>query len=404
MVFKIPYSGVGIKYSESEKQAVLHAMDVITTLTQGTYQQQFQQDFSNFVNMSYAFATSCCATALELAAILLKLKSGDEVICPAHTYCASVYPFARHGVKIKWADIDRDTLVVSADTIAPLITKKTKLIIAVHLYGLPAQMPEIMQLAKQHNIPVLEDCAQSIGATIDGKRAGSFGDISVFSFQSHKNITTLGEGGMICFNHPEWAKVLPGLRHNGHRPYGGLREQYWHPAMVNVDFDEGYENIWPHNFCLGEPQCALGIELLKRVDSLRIDRRNRHNQFIEAMKGCPELIFQTIPEKYQSAHHLLPFRYDGRKQGKNSYDFIDYIARVQGVQAIVQYYPLNRYPLFSKMGYGDARIPNTNLFFDNMVSLPFHCWMSEDDFDYMIEATKNTVLALREMAKVVVSA
>lgn len=392
--FKIPYYGVGLKYTEEEKQAVITAMNSIVTLTQGEYQQKFQEKFGEFIGMPYSFATSCCATAIELAAILAKLKPGNEVICPAHTYCASVYPFARYGVKIKWADIDPDTLVVSADTIASLINEKTKIIIAVHLYGLPAQMPEIMQVAKKHNILVVEDCAQSIGATINNKKVGSFGDISVFSFQSHKNITTLGEGGMICCKNDEWARALLGLRHNGHRPYLGHREQYWYPAMVNLDFD--YENIWPHNFCIGEPQCALGIKLLDRVDKINDDRRNRHYRFVDAMKNFSELVFQQIPENYKSAHHLLPFRYDGSITGKNSHDFIENIAYRQGVQAIVQYYPLNRYPLFKKSGHGDANIPNTDLFFDNMVSLPFHHWMSNDEFNYMIEATKRAALDLRK--------
>ncbi len=394
--FKVPFDGVGLKYTDAEKAAVVEAMDVHGTLTQGKYMRQFEGDFKKFVDMPYAFSVSCCAAALELAAILLKLKPGDEVICPAHTYCASVYPFARQGVKIKWVDIDPDAFGVSADTIKPLITDKTKLIIVVHLYGLPAPMPEIMALAQKRNIPVLEDCAQSIGATIDGKITGSFGDISVFSFQSHKNISTLGEGGMICFKGDEWSKVLPGLRHNGHRPYPVPKEKYWHPAMVNVDFDTGYEGVWPHNFCIGEPQCALGIQLLKRVDQIIKDRKRRFDKFIDAMKSYPELKFQKIPDGYRSSHHLLPFRYDGKQYGKSSYDFLDLVSSKFGVQAIVQYCPLNRYPLFINSGYGEANIPNTDAFFDNMVSLPFHHWMSAEDFDYMIDATRQTAEALRK--------
>src|SRR5258706_7714381 len=115
-------------------------MDATGTFAQGPYQERFQGAFAKFVDMPYAFATSSCATALELAAILLRLKPDDEIICPAHTYCASAYPFARHGVKFKWADIDPETFVVSPGTIAPLITKKTKAIIVVRLYGLGADM------------------------------------------------------------------------------------------------------------------------------------------------------------------------------------------------------------------------------------------------------------------------
>ncbi len=391
--FRIPFNGVGARYTEQDKAAVLEAMDAPATLTQGPYQQRFERAFAEFVDMPHAFATSSCAAALELAAILLRLGPGDEVICPAHTYCASAYPFARHGSVLKWADIDLETLVVSADRIRPLICERTKAIVVVHLYGLPAPMPEIMELADSLGLKVIEDCAQSIGATIHGKPAGSFGDISVFSFQSHKNISTLGEGGMICVKDEEWAKVIPGIRHNGHRPFPGPRERYWVPAMNNVDFD--WEGVWPHNFCLGEVQCALGHKMLERVGPLNADRRRRFSRFREAMKDFPELVFQKIPEGYVSSHHLLPFRYDGSQFGKTNHDFIDRMVEVHGVQPAVQYYPLNRYPLFARAGFGEADVPNTDYFFDNMVSLPFHHWMPEEDFDYMIEATRETALVLR---------
>lgn len=388
---RVPFSGVGARYTEDEKKAVLEAMDATGTFTQGPFQDRFEAAFAKFVGMPHAFATSSCATALELAAILLRLQPGDEIICPAHTYCASAYPFARHGVKLKWADIDAETLVVSPETIAPLITKKTRAIIVVHLYGLGADMPGIMALANKHGLKVIEDCAQSIGATVGGRITGSFGDISCFSFQSHKNISTLGEGGMLCLKDPDWAKVVPGLRHNGHRPFGP-RDRYWHPAMVNVDFD--YDGVWPHNFCLGEVQCALGLKMLERVPAINERRRARYYRFTEVLSGVKEMVFQKIPEGRISSHHLLPFRYDGAA-GKVNHDFIQRLVDVHGVRPATQYYPLNRYPLFARSGNGDANVPNTDRFFDNMVSLPFHHWMPDEDFQYMIDAVLETAHVLR---------
>lgn len=396
--FKIPFSGVGAKYTENERAAVLEAMEVTSTLTQGKYQETFQTNFAKDVGRKHAFATNCAATALELAAILLELKPGDEVICPAHTYCASAYPFAKHGAKLVWADIDADTLVIDVNTIKPLITEKTKAIICVHLYGLPAPMNDICNFVKDKDIVVIEDCAQAIGATIDGKKVGGFGDMSIFSFHTHKNISTLGEGGMLCLDNDKWAKYVPGLRHNGHAPYPSTREFYWEPAMSNVDFD--IAGVWPNNFCIGEVQCALGIEMLSRVDTLNIERKKRFDRFVEVFSEFPELKFQKIPDGFGSAHHLLPFTYknEARKKERTninpSYEFIRTMAYEHGVQAIVQYYPLNRYPLFTKAGFDKADVPNTDDFFDNMVSLPFHHWLPEDDFEFMIEATKKTLAKL----------
>jgi perosamine synthetase len=390
---RIPFSGVGARYTEEEKQAVLEAMDARDTYTQGRYQARFEAEFAAYVGMPHAFATSCCATALELAAILLRLKPGDEVICPAHTYCATAYPFARHGIRLVWADIDPETFVVSAATLAPLITQRTKAIIVVHLYGLGADMPSIMALAAPRGIRVIEDCAQSIGATVDGKMTGSFGDISCFSFQSHKNISTLGEGGMICVKDEAWTAVLPGLRHNGHRPYPAPRERYWHPAMVDVDFD--WDGVWPHNFCLGEIQCALGLKMLGRVADINAKRRARYRRIVAALESFPELVFQRIPDRCVSAHHLLPFRYGPVASGATNHDFFERMVTVHGIRPATQYYPLYRYPLFRKSGNGEASVPNTDIFFDNMVSLPFHHWMPDEDFEYMIEATQETASVLR---------
>jgi len=385
--FKIPFSGVGAKYTEEEKAAVLNAMDTSTTYTQGPQQDLFQDKFANYVGTKYAFATSSAATALELSAILLDLKPGDEVICPAHTYCASAYPFAKYGANIVWADINSDTWVVDENIIANLITENTKAIIAVHLYGLPAPMPEIIDLVKDKNIIVIEDCAQAIGATIEGKQVGSFGDIGVFSFQSHKNISTLGEGGMMCLNNDKWAKVLPGLRHNGHAPYPADRDFYWKPAMNNVDFD--LEGVWPNNFCIGEVQCALGVSMLPRIDKLNKDRRSRFYKFKEEFNSFEEIKLQLIPETYLSTHHLLPFQFKSKKMTSDK--LIEILAFDYGIQAIVQYYPLNRYPLFKKAGFGHAVVPETDNFFDNMVSLPFHHWLSDDDFNFIISSLKKII-------------
>jgi len=385
--FKIPFAGVGVKYSEEEKSAVLNAMNSTGTHTQGPLQDSFQLEFAKYTGVKYAFATSSAATALELAAILLQFQPGDEIICPAHTYCASAYPFAKHGAKIVWADINADTWVIDTKSIISLITPKTKAIIAVHLYGLPAPMLEIKAAVKGTNIVVIEDCAQSIGATIDGKRVGSFGDMSIFSFQSHKNISTLGEGGMLCFDNQEWGKITPGLRHNGHAPFPGTREHYWKPAMNNVDFD--IDGVWPNNFCIGEVQCALGEAMLPRIDVLNFERRERFYKFQEEMAGFDGVIAQHIPDGYLSAHHLLPFRFESYKS--NSTELISALAYNFGIQAIVQYYPLNRYPLFLKAGFGGAHIPETDKFFDNMVSLPFHHWLSDEDFDYMIISLKTAI-------------
>lgn len=391
--FKINFSGKGHEYTKEEIECVVDAMRNADPLTQGKYQNEFEAKFAKYTGVKNAFAVSSCTAALELSAVLCQLKPEDEIIIPAHTFCATAIPFARTGAKLVWADIDPDTRVVSARNIQPLITKHTKVIIVVHLYGLMAQMPEIMKLAKDNNLLVVEDCAQSPGASINGIKAGNFGDFACFSFHAHKNMSTLGEGGMLVVKDDDLAQLVPGLRHNGIRPFPCERKRYWEPAMSNVDFDIG--NFWPYNFCIGEAQCALGTKLLDRLDKMNNERNNRAKKIMQALLDYPELKFQSVPKGYYHCYYLLSAFYDGSRSGKKSHDFIDSMAFTYGIKVIVQYYPLYRYPMFIKAGFGNANCPNTDYFFDNMVSFPFHHWMSEDEVGYMIESTRKTLDHLR---------
>ena len=154
--------------------------------------------------------------------------------------------------------------------------------------------------------------------------------------------------------------------------------------MSDVEFD--LPGVWPHNFCLGEVQCALGSHLLDKVSEINQIRRNRFYKAKSFFMGDPKVQFQSIPGHKLSAHHLLPFKFNS-SQYKTGADLVfQKLVKDFGVYPAKQYYPLYRYGLFSKSGNGDACVPVTDAFYDNMVSLPFHHWMPEEDFDYMLEA------------------
>ncbi|MCZ8157112.1 MAG: DegT/DnrJ/EryC1/StrS family aminotransferase [Leptospira sp.] len=392
MEFKIKWSGKSIEYTEEEINAVVGVMRNGDPQTQGKYLQQFEADFSKYLQGQPCFGVTNATHALELIADLIDLKPGDEVIIPGHTYCASAIPFARKGVKIIWADLDPDTFLVNKEIIEKLITNRTKAIVVVHLYGMIIpDIENISNLAKSYNIKLVEDCAQALGAVLNGKPVGTFGDFAAYSFHGQKNITTLGEGGILTLKDLNLVKLIPGLRHNGHAPFQNKTE-YWKPAMSNVDLDMA--GIWPHNFSLTEAQAALGSVLLKRLDSLTKLRRNRANRFRESFNDFPELKFQRIDKEESHSHHLLAVKFIG-KNNKNRDDLISLLSKKFGIQAIVQYYPLYRYDLFKKMNLSDADCPEVDNFFDNMISLPFHIWLSDIDFDYMIESVQKAILELR---------
>jgi len=387
MDFKIKFSGKGHNYTQEEIDTVVHAMRTAEPYTQGAYQKTFEQKFCDYIGANHAFAVNNATAALELAAQLCQFQPGDEIIIPNHTFTSSAYPFAKKGARIVWADIDLHTRVVTVDTLAKKITPKTKAIVVVHLYGYAADMPAIVNLAKQHNILLIEDAAQSMGTSVDGKKSGTFGDIGVFSLHSHKNISTLGEGGILVINAPEMAGIIPMLRHNGHCPFPFEREQYWIPAMGNVDFPElNSQILWPNNYCLGEVECALGSKLLDRIDQMNREKRTRALYFIDSLKQYVFLEFHRVDSDRHNYHLLVARVTNGKRD-----DIIKLLAYEKKIQCVVQYYPLNRYPLYQRLSFGDADCPNTDLFFDNMISFPFHHWMSEQDFEYMLQSTREVL-------------
>lgn len=392
---RINFSGRAIKYTEDEIATVVEAMRNAEPLTQGQYLAEFERKFCQYQNVEAGscFAVMNGCAALELSAQLCNFKPGDEVIIPSHTFTASAYPFIKHGATPVWADIDPLTRVVTAETIAKAITPRTRAVVPVHLYGYVADMPEIMELCAKNGLLCVEDAAQSIGADIDGKKAGSFGDMAIFSFHSHKNLTTLGEGGMLYVRDPELARLVPMLRHNGHCPYEGERPNYWTPAMGNVDLPvlDG-RSLMPSNYSIGEVECALGAKMLDRIDEINAQKRARAIQLIDALADYPELEFHRVDTSRHN-YHLLAARMRGGKELRDR--FMSKMHDEKGIKCVVQYLPLNRYDFYKKLGYGKADCPNSDAFFDTMVSFPFQHWLDDADFAYLIGSTRQALDELR---------
>ena len=390
MNFIIPFSGRAHAYTEDELQTIMDVAKGAVPLTQGSHLQKFEAAFRAYARVSHVFAVNNATAALELSAQLCQFKPGDEVIIPSHTFTASAYPFLKKGAKIVWADIDLRTRVVTAETIERCITPNTRAVVVVHLYGYGANMPAIVQLVEKHNILLIEDAAQALGSDIDDKMAGTFGDFGVFSFHSHKNITTLGEGGMLVVKDDTIAKIIPQLRHNGHCSFDYERQDYWVPAMGNVDIPElNGERLMPNNYCIGEVECALGVKLLQRIDMLNAVKRMRALRFIDALADYPQLQFHRVATARHNYHLLVAKVENGWRDA-----FIRLMAQEYGIQCVVQYYPLNRYPFYQKSGYGEANCPHADDFFDNMVSFPFQHTLREEELDYIISSIRAVVTKL----------
>lgn len=392
MDFKINFSGTGHKYTQDEINIVVEAMESADPLTQGKYKDIFEKKFCEYNGNKYAFSVCNATAALELAAQMCLFKDGDEIIAPSHTFTSSVYPFVKKGAKVVWADIDLSTRVITLENIKKCITAQTKAIVVVHLYGF--MIPEITKIslfAKENNILLIEDVAQAMGTEMDGQKAGTFGDFGIFSFHSHKNITTLGEGGMLTVKEERYADIIPMLRHNGHCGFLQQRDHYWTPAMGNLDLPnlDGHY-LLPNNYCLGEVECALGTKLLERLDEMNAQKRSRAIRFIDELKEFESLQFHRVDDNRHNYHLLAAYVKNGKRD-----QIMQKLVYDKKIKCVVQYYPLNRYPLYKKLGFSSAKCPNSDEFFDNMISFPFQHWMSNEDFDYMLRSTKEVMKEIK---------
>ena len=390
---KIDWPHRGHAYSKQEIDAVVEVMsNPKIQLTQGSKVLKFEEDFKDYVGSENAFSLMSAAHGLDISANLIEIQKGDEVIIPAHTYCATALAYARRGAIIKWADVCPNSLTVTLESISELITPKTRAVVVVHLYGLIC--PDIYKISDfltSKSIFLIEDCAQSLGAKFNGKHCGTIGDIGVFSFHSQKNLTTLGEGGMMVVKDQSLAKHVKGLRLNGHAPFTN-KDEYWLPAMSNVD--EDISGMWPIKSSMNEAQGAIGSLIIGRMDSLTDSRRSLSNFIRTKLKNESDLKFQDIHCEAAHSHHLLPVMCLSTKWNRD--DLMKLLYTKYDVKCVIQYYPLNRYDLFKKRGMANANIPNTDKFYDNMISLPFSLTLSEEENVYLVNSVVESIKELNK--------
>ncbi len=216
----------------------------------GTYVQQFQDRFAGFVGRRHGIAVSNCTAALHLALTALGTGPGDEVILPDLTFAATANAVIHCGATPVIVDVDPVTWGLSRETVEPALTRRTRAILPVHLYGRPVALTPILELAADRGLHVIEDCAEAIGARHAGRLAGSFGDVACFSFFANKTITT-GEGGMCLTDRPALAERIAELRDHGM----ARDRRYWHERV-------GY------NYRMTNPQAAIGVAQLGRIEDI----------------------------------------------------------------------------------------------------------------------------------------
>jgi dTDP-4-amino-4,6-dideoxygalactose transaminase len=258
---------------DEEKAAVARVLSG-TQLVHGPEARRFEADFASFVGGGTAIAVGNCTAALHLSYVHLGIGAGDEVIVPAQTHVATAHAVAYTGATPVFADCDAATGNVTADTIAPLITPRTKAICVVHYLGLPVDMDPIVKLANDNKLFLVEDAALSLGGTYKNVHTGLVGDVGCFSFYPVKHITT-SEGGMFLTKHADVAARVQRLRSFGYDKQVGERTV---PGHYDVD-------LLGYNYRLSEMACAIGVEQLKRLPVFLIKRAENYAALSKALAG-----------------------------------------------------------------------------------------------------------------------
>jgi len=235
----------------------------------GKYVREFEERFSQYCGAKYGIATSNGTTALHLGLAVLGIGPGDEVIVPTLTFIATANAVTYTGARPVFVDSEPQTWNMDPARIEEKITGCTKAIIPVHLYGHPADMDPILEIAKRHHLYVIEDAAEAHGALYKGRRAGSLGDMSCFSFYGNKIITT-GEGGMVLTDNAEWAERARSLRDHGM----SKEKRYWHPEI-------GF------NYRLTNLQAALGVAQLERIEEIIAAKRRNAALYNDLLRSVP---------------------------------------------------------------------------------------------------------------------
>lgn len=352
------YQMSDVDIGKREKENMNQAFDSGWISSKGPFISQFEEEFAKFADSKYGISCSNGTTALHLAVRSLGIGKGDEVIVPNLTFASPANAVIYENAKPILVDVNRKYWCIDPKRIRENITKKTKAIIVVHLYGHPADMDQIMQIAKEYDLKVIEDCAEAHGATYKGKKVGSIGDIGCFSFYGNKIITT-GEGGMITTSDQNLSDQIKILRDHGMLP----TKKYWHEVV-------GY------NYRMTNIQAAIGLAQLETIEEKIAKRKWIAKKYFEYIDNSATLQPQM---SWGSNVYWLPTLTLDASYNSNLRDTIMLFMLKKGVETRPVFYPLNE-----MAPYLNSRLyPNSKHISDYGLSLPVSNKFQEEDIQYI---------------------
>jgi dTDP-4-amino-4,6-dideoxygalactose transaminase len=329
---------------------------------------KFEKEFSKYIGTKWGIGMNSGSDALLLSLKALQIGKGDEVITVSHTFSSTVDSVVRLGANPVFVDVDPETFCMDAASIEEKISEKTKALLPVHIYGHPADMDEICQLAEDNNLYVVEDACQAHGADHNGRKVGGLGHLGCFSFYPTKNLGACGDGGMVVTNNEEMANKLKMLRNYGLK-------------------GKNHKEIMGQNSRLDEVQAAILRAKLKHLDRWNERRRMIANQYSSYLEDT-DLILPIEKEYAKHAYHLYVVQHENR-------DALQIQLRDNAkIQTMIHYpVPVHQQRIYRKMGY-TTLLPKTEKICGQILSLPMHPWLTDEEVATVAKGVRGCIDAV----------
>ncbi|MBN1688270.1 MAG: DegT/DnrJ/EryC1/StrS aminotransferase family protein [Candidatus Omnitrophica bacterium] len=344
---------------------------------------QFEQMFGEYKGCRHAIALNSCTAALHLSMLSIGIEPGDEVIVPSMTFAATANAVIHAGGKPVFADCLKNAMTIDPEDVRRKVTPKTKAIIPIHFAGRMCDMDAIMQIAKEKNIKVIEDCAHAIESEYKGRKAGMIGDLGCFSFYVTKNVMT-GQGGMVITESEDYAKqikilALHGLSHDAWKRFSD--SGYKHYQVVYAGF----------KYNMTDMEAAIGIHQLPRIDRYWKRRETIWRRYQEAFEDLPVFRPPEAESGTRHAYHLYPLFLDLDRIQITRDDFLEEMTK-RKIGVGVHYLALHLSPFYQeKFGYRSGDFPNSEWISERTVSIPLSAKLTDEDVQDVIEAVTSVL-------------
>lgn len=375
MSYNIPLFKLNFDEKEAKAAAETIKSGWIST---GPKCEELEQMFVKMFNVNYAVSMSNCTDALHLCCLVCGITPGDEVLCPSLTFAASANCIRYAGATPVFCDIvGPEHINIDPTDIERKITSKTKAIIVVHMGGFPAKMDEIMEIAKKHNLKVIEDACHGPLSEYKGKKLGTIGDCAAFSFFSNKNIST-GEGGMFITNNKEMAEKARLLRSHGMTTMSYQRASGHATAYDIVEL--GY------NFRLDDIRASIAIEQLKKLPADLQERIRVRKHYVDGLSKIKDIVIPFADNNEFVSNYIMPIVLLNSTREKR--DKIREAIHAAGIQTSVHYPAIHKFSIYKNP---ETHLPQTEYVTDNEITLPMYAALTNKQIDFIIETISNAL-------------